>query len=893
MKRWRLWCLVGMLCALAAPASAQLRLVPFVTSGLSAPVQMVQDPIRPDVQYVVQQGGRIRVIKHGTLDPTPFIDLTAVVLFDGERGLLSMAFPPDYASSRRVYIYFINKDGNSVLARFRVNGAFLADPNSRFDLMWNDGRRFIEQPYSNHKGAKLVFGPNDGFLYIGLGDGGSGGDPENRAQTMTTLLGKMLRIDVNVPDSDTKGYRIPADNPFVDSNPVAGLGEIWDIGLRNPWRYSFDDPTKGGTGALVIGDVGQSAKEEIDYEPTGAGGRNYGWSIKEGLNSFSSKTAAFMPLTDPIYDYGRTTGGTVIGGHVYRGKSLGTAFLGHYFFGDYVSHRLFSMPLTINPTTHEATAGTPTDRTSEVGGGSAIGNIVSIDADSNGDLYLVDVNGKISKLVVDDADGDGLPTDWELQFGLDPNSTAGDNGPTGDPDGDSVNNLAEFNNGTHPNNNPLFTRYFAEGSNSPAFFDTTIDLANPGTTDAHVLLRFLKVDGTIVPYAIIVPAQRHVTVATSGIAGMSGTDFSTVIESDQEIVAERTMVWTPTQQYGSHGETALKAPSTDWFLAEGATHGDFSLFYLLENATNTQAQVQIRYILPAPAAPIVLTYNVEPHSRRTIPVDGEPGLSATDVSAAIHVLNGIPIIAERAMYFTRGGLAFTGGHDSAGVTAPSQHWFFAEGATGTFFHDFLLLANPDPSLTAHVNISYLLTDGTVVQKPYTVLPNSRTTYNLELEDPMLASAAFSTVIDSDVGIVAERSMYWPHDWTEAHNSPGATETGTAWAVAGGVEGGPFGAQTFVLVANTSAFQGTARVTVFPEDGGPIVKDISLPANSRTNVQFGVIPEFAEIIGTRFGVMVESLGTTPAQLVIERATYSNDASGNVWAAGSAALGTKLR
>jgi hypothetical protein len=892
MKRWGLWCLVGIICAIAAPARAQLKLVPFV-SGLDVPVQMVQDPVRPDVQYVVQQSGTIAVIKHGVVDATPFLDLTAAVNYDGnERGLLSMAFPPDYATSRRVYVYFINKAGNSVLSRFRVPSAFVADPASRFDFTWNDGQKFIEQPFTNHKGAKLAFGPVDHYLYIGLGDGGSGDDPDNRAQNMQVLLGKMLRLDVSVPDSDTKGYRIPADNPFVDGNPAAGLGEIWDVGLRNPWRYSFDDSSKGGTGALIIGDVGQSTMEEINYEPTGSGGRNYGWSIREGTVAHLTKTAAFMPLTDPVYAYGRSVGGTVIGGVVNRGKSLGAANVGRYFFGDFIIPKLMSFVPNGNNPINPANV---TDHTAELGGTSAVSQLVSIDVDSVGDLYLVFRNGKISKLVVDDADGDGLPTDWELQFGLDPNSTAGTDGAGADPDGDGQNNLQELIAGTHPNNNIAFTRYFAEGSNSPTFFDTTIDLANPGSTDAHVLLRFLKFNGTVTPYAVIVPAQRHITVATSGIAGLQGTDFSTVIETDQEIVAERTMVWTPTQQYGSDTETASKAPSVDWFLAEGATHGDFSLFYLLENATDTAANVQIRYILPSPAAPIVLNYTVDPHSRRTIPVDGEPGLSATDVSAAIHSVNNVPIIAERAMYFTKFGVPFIGGHESAGVTAPNNHWFFAEGATGSFFYMFLLLANPNPALQANVTISYLLPDGTVVQKPYTVPANSRTTYNLALEDPLLASAAFSTVVDSDVPIVAERSMYWPHDWTEAHNSPGATETGTAWATAGANEGGPFAAQTFVLIANTSAFSAKARVTVLEEDGAPLVKEFFIPANSRTNIQFGAEPEFADIVGTRFGVIVEgvSTGNGVPQLVVERSTYSNDSSGNVWSAGAAALATKLR
>lgn len=895
MTRWGMWCLVVSICAIAAtPATAQLKLVPYVTSGLSVPVQMVADPTVPNVQYVVEQGGKIKVVKSGVVQATPFLDLTSVVLFVGdERGLLSMAFPPDYVSSRRFYVFFTNKAGNSVLARFlrSTSNPYVADPSTRLDFVWNDGQAFIVKPFANHNGAKLSFGPNDGYLYVGLGDGGSGDDPGNRAQNMNVLLGKMLRLDPSVPLTDPKGYRIPPDNPFLDGNPVAGLGEIWDVGLRNPWRYSWDDPAKGGTGALIIGDVGQSSFEEIDYEPAHTGGRNYGWPLREGAHDhLTTRPKAFDPLTDPIIDYGRSTGTTVIGGYVARGPSLPT-FNGQYFYVDFGSHHLFSAVLNVSPTTHEATVASITDRTVEVGGTGAVGGTVSIDVDYYGDIYLVDSGGDISKLVLLDADGDGLPTDWELQYGLNPNSSAGNDGANGDPDGDGVTNAQEFANKTHPTANPTLTRYFAEGSNN-TFFATTIDLANPGAVDARVLLRFLRTDGTIIPYFVFVPAHQHVTVVTNTITGVQTADFSTVIETDHTIVAERTMVWTPTQQYGSHSETAVKAPSLDWFMAEGATHGDFSLFYLLENATDTKATVQVRYILPA-GAPIVIQYDVDPHSRRTIPVDGEPGLAATDVSAAIHSMNGVPIIAERAMYFSRNGQSFTGGHDSAGVTEPNQHWFFAEGATGTFFNDFLLLANPDATNTAHVTVSYLLVDGTVIQKQKTLDPNSRQTYNVALEDAQLDSAAFSTVVDSDVRIVAERSMYWPHDWTEAHNSPGATETGTMWSVAGGQEGGAFAAQSYVLIANTSNFAGTARVTVLQEGSAPISMDFPLPANSRTNVPIGTIGAFAPVIDAHYGVLIESLGATPAQIVVERATYSNDSNGNVWAAGSVALATKLQ
>ena len=190
-------------------------------------------------------------------------------------------------------------------------------------------------------------------------------------------------------------------------------------------------------------------------------------------------------------------------------------------------------------------------------------------------------------------------------------------------------------------------------------------------------------------------------------------------------------------------------------------------------------------------------------------------------------------------------------------------------------------------------MSYLLVDGTVIQKQKTLDPNSRQTYNVALEDAQLDSAAFSTVVDSDVRIVAERSMYWPQDWTEAHNSPGATETGTKWGVAGGQEGGSFGAQTYVLVANTSTFAGTARVTVLQEGSAPIVQEFPMAPSSRTNVPIGTIGAFSSVMDSHYGVIVESIGASPAKIVVERATYSNDSNGNVWAAGSVALATKLQ
>jgi len=369
-------------------------------SGFTTPVAFVQDPTDRDAQFVVQQDGRIRVVRGGTVQQADFLNLISTVVSGGEQGLLGLAFPPDAASSRRVFVNFTDRAGNTVVARFRRSSdPFVGDAGSRFDLQWGaDGGPpgYINQPFANHNGGNLVFGP-DGYLYIGLGDGGSADDPANRAQTPTELLGKMLRIDVAVPDSDPRGFRIPPNNPFVgtDARP-----EIWDFGLRNPWRYSFDDPARGGTGALVIGDVGQNRFEEIDYEPAGRGGRNYGWSLREGAHDeVTSHPAAFLPLVEPIFEYSHSVGASITGGFVYRGALLPATYRGRYFFADYFG-RLWSIALSINTSTGEATASNLLEHTAELGGAAQIGNISSFGLDADGELYVVNhTGGRIVKVV--------------------------------------------------------------------------------------------------------------------------------------------------------------------------------------------------------------------------------------------------------------------------------------------------------------------------------------------------------------------------------------------------------------------------------------------------------------------------------------------------------------
>ena len=304
-----------------------------------------------------------------------------------------IAFAPDYATSGRLYVNFINLSGHTVIARFtRTTGDPLhADPASRFDFVWPNGNAYITQPYSNHNGGNLAFGP-DGFLYIGMGDGGSGDDPQHNAQNPASLLGKMLRLDLSVATNVAQGYDLPPTNPFVGQGGV--LGEIWSFGLRNPWGWSFDDPARGGTGALVIGDVGQNAWEEVDYEPAGSGGRNYGWRNREGAHTYVTSLPPYStPLTDPIFEYSHTEGRSITGGVVYRGTALGGGFVGRYVFADFVLGRLWSVALTIDAGTGEATVSDMFDHTGTLGTGTRSWASFGVDAD--GELYVLDYSGQL------------------------------------------------------------------------------------------------------------------------------------------------------------------------------------------------------------------------------------------------------------------------------------------------------------------------------------------------------------------------------------------------------------------------------------------------------------------------------------------------------------------
>ncbi len=381
-------CLLLLICA-SREAEAETPLTTVrVAQGLSMPLFVATPPGDTTRIFIVEQRGpdargRIKILKSGTILATPF--LTTGTLAQGtEQGLLGLAFAPDYATSGRLYIDYTDSLGNTQVVRHTVSGnPDIANPAGTVILA-------INQPYANHNGGWLGFGP-DGYLYVSTGDGGSGGDPEDRAQNIDSLLGKMLRLDVS-----GSSYTIPPGNPFAGTTP--GRDEIWAFGLRNPWRPSFDRQT----GDLVIADVGQSAREEIDFAPAGtAGGVNYGWRCFEGNLPYTSSSttpcgtcAAPGCTVFPAYDYDHTLGRcSITGGYVYRGCAI-PDLCGQYFFGDYCGRQIYTGRFQ-----NGLLAGVR-DRTAELApSGAAIGNITSFGQDARGELYIIDQGGQVFKIV--------------------------------------------------------------------------------------------------------------------------------------------------------------------------------------------------------------------------------------------------------------------------------------------------------------------------------------------------------------------------------------------------------------------------------------------------------------------------------------------------------------
>ena len=352
------------------PGTPALQLV---SGNLTEPLYVTAPPGDSARLFVVQQDGRIRVLVRDTLQAKPFLDLAGHVTRGSEQGLLSLAFHPFYAQNGLFYVDFTDRNGDTRVVRYHVS----ADPNVA-DSTTGDTVLAVDQPFANHNGGLVLFGP-DGKLYVGLGDGGSGGDPQGNGQDRDTLLGKILRLDVA-----SAPYSIPSNNPFVG---VSGAREeIWIYGLRNPWRFSFDRSTAD----LYIGDVGQGSYEEVDVLPSGRpGGDNYGWNVMEGDHCYAASTCNRSGLVPPVAEYTHADGCSITGGHVYRG-SRAPSLTGAYLYGDYCSGWVRSFRYIGGRVIEEFSW-----PTLSVSGGL----LSSFGEDARGELYITALSGKLFRIV--------------------------------------------------------------------------------------------------------------------------------------------------------------------------------------------------------------------------------------------------------------------------------------------------------------------------------------------------------------------------------------------------------------------------------------------------------------------------------------------------------------
>jgi glucose/arabinose dehydrogenase len=349
-----------------------------VVNGLTMPTVMAFAPADNERMFIAERAGKLRIVEDGDLLPTPYLNISDRVLVTTEGGLLGMTFHPDYANNGYVFVNYTNLNGNTVVSRFTENAgnSNTADPDSEKIIIQ------IPQPEGIHNAGDIHFSPNDGYLYIATGDGGPVGDPNNNSQGLETLLGKILRIDVNTDEP----YIVPDTNPFVHDSTILN-NEIWAYGLRNPWRFSFDQQT----GDLFISDVGEGLWEEVNYQPANdGGGQNYGWRCYEGNQPFTQIGCPADGWTFPVHVYPHDTGTethcAIVGGYVYRGSEM-TDLQGSYFFADFCSTTIWQL------------TNTPNGWQAKYMAQLANNNWVAFGQDPAGEMYAMSLGGAVYKLV--------------------------------------------------------------------------------------------------------------------------------------------------------------------------------------------------------------------------------------------------------------------------------------------------------------------------------------------------------------------------------------------------------------------------------------------------------------------------------------------------------------
>jgi hypothetical protein len=554
--------------------------------------------------------------------------------------------------------------------------------------------------------------------------------------------------------------------------------------------------------------------------------------------------------------------------------------------------------LLLDQTVLDITTGIGVSLASAVGAPTSPIDPGSVMLSANGRVVVLqtspDPNTRLTYAIRLDADADGLPDAWESTFGLDPTDSA-DAGL--DADGDGRTNIQEFDGGTHPVGRHW--RYFAEGA-SGRFFNGTFAIFNPTTSPVAAQVREFSPDGVFRDTLISVPARVPVLFPFGG--GFAFPEFSLSVESAEPLVVERRMTWEGWRGYGSHVGSGVDAPARTWHFAEGATIAGLQTFFLLHNPDAATATVTMRYMLSTGNLQ-ERTHVVPGRSRRTVWAnqEGSP-LDAAEFATTIDA--DVPIVAERAMYRDKAGEIFSAGSVASGIATPAESWFFAEGATGSFFDTYVLIANPGDA-AASVTATYLravdphdASTAASIVRTYTVPARSRRTIWVAQEAPELREAQVSTQLVADRPIVAERTMWWPGptaaSWLESHTESGAPTGGTMWGVADLLIGEqPVWGEPFLLLATLTSTTATARVSMFCADGRQSTRDFALPVHRTT---LWLRHEFPGLVG-RCAAIVESLptavGTSPGTgpvrvpLVVEAAVYQSD-----FAAGGVTLATRL-
>jgi hypothetical protein len=421
----------------------------------------------------------------------------------------------------------------------------------------------------------------------------------------------------------------------------------------------------------------------------------------------------------------------------------------------------------------------------------------------------------------------------------------------------------------------------AEGATG-SFFAERIALVNPGTIPTRVAVSFLQPATAPVEATYDIAPRQRITIDVNDVPGLESADVSAVVRTLQGgVVVERTMMWDRASRYGGHTAKAVRAPRHRWYLAEGEA-SFFDTFLLFTNATGGTAAATATHLLDG-GATVTRTYEIAASSRLTVRTNDDPELRGRPFSTT--VTSDVPITLDRSMYFSAAGQLYAGGHASSAVEEPSRHWFVAEGATGEFFDEYLLLANPNASI-AMATIRFLTVRGAPIVREYTLAPTSRATISVDTIAGLEDASGVSAQIDATVPIIVERAMYWPRfPWYGAHNSAGVTAAGTRWVLAEGETGGPLGFASYVLLANPRNEDAAVTMTILRTDRPPLATRFTVPAYSR--VTRGA-HELALESGERFGVLIDS----SSPIVVERALYWNGG-GVFWGAGTTETATRVR